>query len=64
MTGELGLPDRDQVGMSAVLEAQGAAQILAAAPSNATPWYHNPCITSALGKGALEVGVDSIRTDP
>ncbi len=36
----------------------------APAPNNGTSWYHNPCITSALDKGALEVGVDSIGLIP
>lgn len=34
------------------------------APNNGTPWYQNSCITSALGKGALSVGVDSIGLIP
>jgi len=29
-----------------------------------TPWYRNPCVRGALGKGALEVGVDSIGLIP
>src|SRR6185312_774653 len=35
-----------------------------AAGSNATPWYRNSCITSALGAGALSGGVDSIGLVP
>ena len=34
------------------------------APSNATPWYKNSCVTSALGAGALSVGFDSIGLIP
>ncbi|WP_446743084.1 RHS repeat domain-containing protein [Silvibacterium acidisoli] len=34
------------------------------APSNATPWYHNTCITGALKSGALHVGIDSIGLIP
>jgi len=33
-------------------------------PNNGAPWYRNSCITSALGKGALSVGVDSIGLIP
>ena len=29
-----------------------------------TPWYKNPCVTSALAKGALSVGVDAIGLIP
>jgi hypothetical protein len=34
------------------------------APNNATPWYKNSCVTSALGEGALEMGVDAIGLIP
>ncbi|MGC1783101.1 MAG: hypothetical protein WA708_11320 [Acidobacteriaceae bacterium] len=40
------------------------AVCLLSAPINGTPWYHNSCITSALGKGALSIGVDSIGLIP
>jgi RHS repeat-associated protein len=29
-----------------------------------TPWYKNSCVTGALGKGALSVGIDSIGLIP
>jgi hypothetical protein len=29
-----------------------------------TPWYKNPCVTSALGAGALSLGVDAIGLIP
>jgi len=34
------------------------------APNNGTPWYHNSCITSALGSGAVSIGLDSIGLIP
>jgi hypothetical protein len=37
---------------------------LLVAPNNGTPWYHNSCVTSALGKGALSAGVDAIGLIP
>jgi hypothetical protein len=34
------------------------------APNNATPWYKNSCVTSALAKGARSVGLDAIGLIP
>src|SRR6185437_12110841 len=34
------------------------------APNSGTPWYKNSCITSALGPGAVSVGLDSIGLIP
>ena len=34
------------------------------APNNRTPWYQNTCITSALGQGALSVGIDALSFLP
>jgi RHS repeat-associated protein len=33
-------------------------------PPSKTPWYKNPCITGALGSGALNIGVDAIGLIP
>jgi hypothetical protein len=44
-----------------VLAANNGATIGAAPP---TPWYKNSCITSALGAGALSLGVDAIGLIP
>lgn len=50
---------------SAVCTSEGARHRRPAiAPSNATPWYKNSCVTSALGAGALSVGIDSIGLIP
>jgi hypothetical protein len=38
--------------------------VQAVAPSNATPWYKNPCITSALAKGAGSTAIDAIGLLP
>jgi RHS repeat-associated protein len=35
-----------------------------ASPQTPTPWYKNSCVTGALGKGALSVGIDSIGLIP
>jgi hypothetical protein len=32
--------------------------------AQAQPWYKNSCVTGALGKGALSVGIDSIGLIP
>ena len=37
---------------------------VASAGHNRTPWYKNSCVTSALGEGALSVGVDAIGLIP
>ena len=34
------------------------------APSSGTPWYKNPCITSALAKGAGSTAIDAIGLLP
>jgi hypothetical protein len=35
---------------------------ISAAPSQ--PWYKNPCVTSALGSGAVNAGIDAIGLLP
>ena len=35
---------------------------ISAAPPQ--PWYENPCVTGALGKGALSAGIDAIGLIP
>lgn len=34
------------------------------APNNTTPWYKNPCVQSALAKGAASTALDAIGTLP
>ena len=34
------------------------------APSNATPWYKNPCVQSALAKGAASTAIDAVGLLP
>ena len=34
------------------------------APSNGTSWYQNPCITSALAKGAASTALDAVGLLP
>jgi hypothetical protein len=37
---------------------------LVVAPSNATPWYKNPCIQRALAKGAASTALDAVGLLP
>jgi hypothetical protein len=41
-----------------------AAYAFGLAPSNGTSWYQNPCITSALAKGAASTALDAVGLLP
>ena len=41
-----------------------AASVFGIAPKNATPWYKNPCIQSALAKGAASTALDAVGLLP
>jgi hypothetical protein len=41
-----------------------AACAFGIAPNNATPRYKNPCVTSALAKGAASTALDSVGLLP
>ena len=34
------------------------------APNNGTPWYKNPCVQSALAKGAASTAIDAVGLIP
>jgi len=40
------------------------ALLLSVAPNNGTPWYKNPCVTSALAKGAASTAIDAVGLLP
>jgi hypothetical protein len=43
---------------------QLAASAFGMAPNNPTPWYKNPCLQSALAKGAASTALDSVGLLP
>ena len=43
---------------------QPSSTSLSLAPKNATPWYKNPCIQSALAKGAASTALDAVGLLP
>jgi RHS repeat-associated protein len=49
-----------------IVESSKLAPLAAekSAPNEGTPWYHNSCITNALGAGALSIGIDSVGLIP
>ena len=57
---------RTDAGEWVIVTIGGSQQLQAQAPpqSQAPPWYKNSCVTGALGKGALSVGIDSIGLIP
>ena len=58
----LGLPEWSGKTASDPVVAANNGLNIGAAPH--LPWYKNPCVTSALGAGALSVGIDSIGLIP
>ena len=57
-------PDAEVNAQLLDFETQNANNGLTISAAPPTPWYKNPCITSALGAGALTVGIDSIGLIP
>jgi hypothetical protein len=57
------LPTGESAGnLSGLFSAANNGATISAAPSQ--PWYKNPCVTSALGSGAVNAGIDAIGLLP